>query len=152
MGSSSNRENIEPLDLKEQAILRTELLRQSTHSAELRFFHRLHCVLLVESGLNCSEIASIFGENSRTIGLWVDHFKQMGLDGLKEKNKAGRPRKCSHEQLQRLQQDLHQHPRTFAYNESHWNGVVLQQHLKQHYQIILSRRQCQRLLKKFQDE
>jgi transposase len=135
----SNKESL-------QAVLKAELQRLP----ESRLLHRLHCVLLVAEGHSCYEVACWFGENPRTVERWVHHANEYGIEGLRDEQKQGRSTKLRDDQRKRLQDNILTNPKELGYGRNAWNGVLLQTHLKRHYGIELSVRQCQRLLRQLQ--
>ena len=52
-------------------------------SAESRYDHRLHGVLLVAQGINCCRVAELLGDAPRTVEYWVRRFEQRGAIALR---------------------------------------------------------------------
>ena len=63
---------------------------------------------------------------------------------------TGRPSKVTDEMHKQLQDDVSRDPHQYGYNQDSWDGKLLQRHLKHCNDVILSVRQCQRLLHKLQ--
>jgi transposase len=99
----------------------------------------LHCVLLAGQGLSCYEVATLFGENPRTIERWVKEAERFGAERLKERKRGGRRPALERNALEALRQSLP--------GGATWTGRSLQSHLDRTYAVHLSIRQCQRLLK-----
>ena len=116
-------------------------------SAEARFLHRLHCVLLVLQGCSGQEVAEWHAADPSSVARWVRRFDESGLEGLREGRRSGRPGKLGSKHLQALGDDLSKPPDVFGYAKASWNGTLLAAHLKQQYGVSLSVRQCQRLLR-----
>lgn len=76
----------------EMAKLRDEI-RQS---AEARYQHRVHAVLLVAHGLNCSQVAALFGDSPRAVAYWRQRYQAHGTSGLRDEKRTGRPPKQDH--------------------------------------------------------
>src|SRR3954462_12542813 len=68
-------------------------------SQEARYDHRLHGVLLVAQGMNCSQVAELLGDSPRAVAYWVEKFEKKGLAGLQEGARSGRPSKLDADQL-----------------------------------------------------
>ena len=83
-------------------------------SEESRYDHRLHGVLLVAQGMNCPEVAKLFGDAPRTVEYWVRRLEAEGLAGLSEGERGGRPRRLSEKQLQQINAALRQMPRALG--------------------------------------
>jgi transposase len=120
---------------------------QLENSADARFLHRLHCVFLVRYGLGCSTVAKWFNYSPSTVARWVSHYNKFGVEGLKDAVKPGRPKVLNHDQLNRLRESIARSPRYAGYANAEWDGKCLQHHLETRYEISLSIRQCQRLLR-----
>ncbi len=134
------------LEVLNKAVLQSACKTETTRNCESRFLHRLHCVLLVAEGSSCYQIAAWFGEHPCTVERWVHYFQEYGVEGLKDEQKTGRPRKIRDDQLKRLQGEVSKNPFELGYDQNGWGGKLLQTHLQRRYDIELSVRQCQRLL------
>ena len=116
-------------------------------SGDLRFLHRLHCVLLASEGPGCYVVARWFGEDPRTIERWLNAFERHGPDGLKDRPHGGRPSRLATHGGPALEQEIAAAPRASGYDQARWNGALLAQHLEARHGIRLSARQCQRILR-----
>jgi transposase len=114
---------------------------------DARYDHRLHCVLLVASGLSCQKVAGLFGDSPRTLINWVRRFDRQGLAGLAEGNHSGRPTRLSAEQLEEVRAWVRQSPAVAGVEANLWDGKSLSACLRKHYEVQLSVRQCQRLFR-----
>lgn len=123
--------------------VKDEILR----SEESRYDHRLHGILMMCSGLNCYEVAELFGHSPRTIQGWAQRFEQSGFAGLQETPRPGRPSCLDHAQIQAIGQDLRRSPRDLDYGQNIWDGKLLSHHLSRKYGVSLGVRQCQRLFR-----
>jgi transposase len=133
------------LQIKDAAVMRIAIQQEIGRSEESRYDHRLHGVLLVTSGQSCPEVAELFDEDVRTVQRWVRRFEQDGFEGLREGERAGRPRSLDARQWQRLERDLRRSPREFGHEQNLWDGKLLGEHLRQRYRVRLGVRQCQRI-------
>ncbi|MCB1876647.1 MAG: helix-turn-helix domain containing protein [Chromatiales bacterium] len=120
-----------------------EWYRQETQrTAESRFHHRLHALLLVSIGHNVNDVAQWLGDNPRTVTRWMRRFQQQGPEGLWEGKRPGRPNKLSREQMDELRQTMKSN------GNDEWNGPQLAEFIHEHFDVDLSVRQCQRLLRR----
>lgn len=124
-------------------IIRKEFRR----SAEARYIHRLHGVLLVRLGLSTVKAGKLLGDPQRTVAHWMGQWKARGLDGLKDAGRQGRPTSLNQKQTRALADALLQSPEQFGLNGDAWTGPMVASFLKQRHAITLSSRQCHRLLK-----
>ena len=109
--------------------------------------HRLDGILLVSQGRSCQEVADLFGVDRRTVQRWVHSAYLHGLQGLVQRHRGGRPDTLSAAQLQSVQRDLRSLPTALGYAHREWSGKLLALHLRQHHQVEISVRTCQRMIK-----
>jgi transposase len=115
-----------------------------SESSRARLLHRLHSVALVAHGLSASEVGLIFNDSPRAVAYWVKRFKQDGLAGLEEESKPGRPPRISpthYKKLQSLVKDSQKSNKPIT-------AKVLAAYILKEFQIVLTIRQCWRILKR----
>ena len=66
---------MKPLTIADAASIVVGLQQEIQRSAESRYDHRLHGVLLVAQGLTCPEVGRLLGDAPRTVEYWVRRFK-----------------------------------------------------------------------------
>ena len=128
---------------RSRAVLQQEINRHQ----DARYDHRLHCVLLVASGLSCERVAGLFGDSPRTLVNWVRRFDHRGLAGLAEGNHSGRPARLSAEQLEEVRGLVRQPPSAAGLEANLWDGKSLAACIHQRYGLGMGVRQCQRLFR-----
>jgi transposase len=133
------------LQIEEASVMRIAIQQEISRSEESRYDHRLHGLLLVCNGQSCVQVADLFGEDRRTIQRWVTRFEALGLEGLREGERPGRPQRLSPQQWERLERELRGSPRELRFAQTMWDGKLLSEHLRRHYKVKLGVRQCQRL-------
>ncbi len=127
------------------------LVAGATHdSPELRYFHRLHVVLMVALGQSCYLVAQWFGHSPRSVERWVHAYQLRGSAGLMDHPHGGRKAAIDKGLSQQLISDLGHAPADWHYPQQRWSGKLLERHLRHRYQISLSLRHCQRLMRTFQ--
>jgi transposase len=126
-----------------RALLQQEISRHQ----DARYDHRLHCVLLVASGMSCEKVAALFGDSPRTLVNWARRFDGRGLAGLAEGNHSGRPTRLSAEQLEEVRSLVRRPPKDAEIDANFWDGKTLRFCLRKRYQVQMSVRQCQRLFR-----
>jgi transposase len=129
---------------------RRAVQQELRRSAESRYDHRLHGVLLVCQGHPCAAVAAWLGEHPATVQRWVHRFAARGCGGLREVPRPGRPGRLASADRAKAEQDLRASPRTLGYDQDRWDGQLLARHLRQHYGVRLGSRQCQRLLRRLE--
>lgn len=116
-------------------------------SEESRYDHRLHGVLLAAHGMSCYQVAEWLGQHPTTIERWVQRFEARGFSGLREGERAGRPRRLDDATWEKIEHDLRVEPRALGHSQNLWDGKLLSHHLHQAYGMELGVRQCQRLFR-----
>ena len=123
------------------------LLREILRTAESRYCHRLHALLLIASGKSRCEVGRILGRSPRTVQSWARRFDEGGLDGLREGDRLGRNATLDEQTQDRLAENLLLPPAQFGLEATQWSGGALRTHLSEQYGVSLGLRQCQRLLR-----
>ncbi len=136
-----------PLTLIMPEYSRAVLQHEINRHQDARYDHRLHCVLLVASGMSCEKVAGLFGDSPRTLVNWVRRFDLKGLAGLAEGNHSGRPTRLSAEQLEEVRGLVRQPPRVAEMDANLWDGKSLSACLQKRFGVQMSVRQCQRLFR-----
>ncbi len=126
--------------------IRSSIVQASLCSAEFRFLHRLHAVLLVSVGCSCYDVARWFGDDPRSVERWIHRYERGCLDGLRDQPRRGQAGRLTAFELGRLQYDVTREPNRTEYCQPHWSGKLLARHIGQQFGVALSERQCQRLL------
>jgi transposase len=139
---------MKPLRIADAEAAKTALRREIQRSAESRYVHRLHGVLLVCQGHTCAAVAAWLGEHPATVQRWVHRFAAGGCGGLREGPRTGRPGRLAAAGRAKAAQDLRAAPRALGYDQDAWDGQLLARHLQERYAIRLGPRQCQRLLRR----
>jgi transposase len=116
-------------------------------SAEARYDHRLHGLLLVAQGMSGHEVAQLLGDAPRTVAYWVHRFEEEGLAGLVDTERSGRPRRLTETQVEIIDSALRQQPSEFGLSGNLWDGKTLAALVQQQWNIELGVRQCQRLFR-----
>jgi transposase len=136
-----------PLTIADPAHMVLALQDEIRRSEDSRYDHRLHGVLLVAQGVNCTEVARLLGDCRRTVQYWVHHFEAQGLAGLREGERPGRPTRLNETQVKLASAALRLPPRDFGLEGNIWDGKLLSAYLEQEHGVALGARQCQRMFR-----
>ena len=136
------------LEIKDAEIMMMGIRNEIMRSAEARYNHRLHGLLLVCEGYSCYDVGNMLGHAPKTIENWVNHFEIKGFAGLHDEKRPGRSPRLNKSELHSVGQDLRKESRVFGYTQNFWDGKLLSYHLAHVYGIDLGVRQCQRLFHK----
>jgi transposase len=120
-------------------------------SKESRYDHRLHALLLAAMGMRVTMAARFLGDAPRTIQHWIRLYETQGFPGIQEDERSGRPARLSPDNLEVIAEALSQSPEAVGLASPKWDGKVLEEFIQNRFQIFLSIRQCQRLLRAFEN-
>jgi transposase len=137
------------LTIAEPSLIILGLQDEIRRSAESRYDHRLHGVLLVAEGMNCCSVAELLGDAPRTVEYWVRRFEVKGLAGLQEGARPGRPPRLTPSQIAALQAGLRKRPADFGLSGNLWDGKTLAAHIKRAHGVTLGARQCRRFFRQW---
>jgi transposase len=133
------------LTITDAATIVLGLQDEIRRSADARYDHRLHGVLLVAQGMTCPEVAELLGDAPRTIENWVRRFEHHGVAGLVDQERPGRPPRLTSAQLAQIEQVLHDPPSAVGLTGALWDGKTLAAYLQREFGVVLGVRQAQRL-------
>ena len=116
-------------------------------SAEARYDHRLHGLLLVAQGMSAREVALLLGDSPRTVAYWVRRFEAEGLAGIVDTDRPGRPRRLTERQMATIGAALRQRPAEYHLAGNLWDGKTLSEFVRRELEVSLGGRQCQRVFR-----
>lgn len=95
-----------------------------------------------------SELAKWFGVERKTIYNWLTRLEEQDLDSaIRDEQRTGRPRKLSEQQLSELEEILHNPPTEVGLDAPAWTTELLQEFLRNRFNIDYSPPSCRRLMK-----
>jgi transposase len=106
--------------------------------------HRLRSVRLVLGGLSAVKVGHKYGDSPRAVSIWVERFKALGEKGLVSSTRSGRPPKL----LSRQMKQLEQYVTTSRKKSLRVSGGTLVLIIKKKFRTTMTRRQCERILKR----
>lgn len=116
-------------------------------SADARYDHRLHGILLIAQGYTCPEVAKLLGDSVRTVENWVRQFEINGLAGLVDQDRPGRPKRLAESQLDEIKLVLREPPSAVGFDNHMWDGKTLSAYIDRIYSVTMGVRQAQRLFR-----
>ena len=116
-------------------------------SAEARYDHRLHGLLLVAQGMSARGVAQLLGDAPRTVAYWVRRFEADGLAGIVDTDRPGRPRRLTAQHLATIAVALRKRPAEYNLAGNLWDGKTLSAFVRREWEVGLGVRQCQRLFR-----
>lgn len=136
--------------IEKSAELAVAIERQLDRDKKSRLYKKLYTVLLVAKhpDNNCSEVARQLGYPTPTVARWVrsvcgnDGFD---LTGLEDKEKTGRRKRLTSDQLIIIYDALDKSPEDNPGKK--WTGKLLSDYIFQKFNVELQIRQCQKIIK-----
>jgi transposase len=118
-----------------------------------RATQRILAAISYKDGVTQQTLAERHGVSRRTIYSWMDRFSAESFEtttiarAATDEDRPGRPRWLSNEQQNELEQQLHEPPTEAGIDAPAWTPALLQQHLRDTFDVEYSRPSCRRLLK-----
>jgi len=101
---------------------------------------RIRMMILLKEGYKQKEVAKIMRTTERTVYTWKKRYEEDGIEGLKTKEKPGRKRKLSDEDMERLKDLLKQ--------KEYWTTRGVRNLIKIEFGIEYTLRHVARILRK----
>lgn len=114
-------------------------LKQVARREVGRVSERSRMILLSSRGYSIPEIATIFECDEATVRSWIERFEADGVAGLRDRPRAGRPRKADAVAREQIRLELEQGPARHGYRFGYWTLVTLGCHLADRCGLVLSR-------------
>lgn len=118
--------------------------RRSRDVAQAR---RLLAIALVLEGASRTEAAEAAGMDRQTLRDWVHRYNEEGIGGLLDRPRSGRPSRLSEQQKAELAALIEAGPDVAVHGVVRWRCVDLKDEIKAHFEVELSERQVERVLK-----
>lgn len=109
---------------------------------------RLIAAIAYKNGITQSELADWFDVERKTIYNWLTRLEDRDLErAIYDVDRPGRPRKLTEEQLDELEEILHNPPTAVGYDVPAWMTDLVQELIREQFEIEYSRPSCRRLMK-----
>lgn len=109
---------------------------------------RLMIAIAYKRGVTQTELAEWYDIERKTVYNWLTRFE--GVDDLvaaaRDRHRSGRPRKLSDTQEQQLASTLQRSPTDVGYNQSSWTPTLVQQYIREAFEVEYSVESCRRRL------
>ncbi len=126
---------------------RTLLRKNLEKDLRPEYIRRIEIMLMADSGHSQTEICQTLNCSQETARYWIFAAKTGQAHKWKELS-LGRPKRINEEYLARLKELVLQNPRDCGYAFSRWTAQWLSKHLAKEFDIEISDRHINRLLKK----
>jgi len=114
---------------------------------------RILAAVAYKDGVTQATIAERHGVSRKTVYSWLQRFAAGSLDGstvaeaATDADRPGRPRRLSGDQRDRLERRLQEPPTEAGLDGPTWTPALLQEHLREAFDVEYSRPSCRRLLR-----
>jgi putative transposase len=130
-----------PLTPEQQKCLRRQQRRTVGRVAE-----RIHYVLLFARGYPIDQIAALYQVDPRTVVSWLERYRTLGVEGLDDLPRSGRPRRASVVAAAEATRCLDASPVQVGSERTTWTRRLLQRHLQERLGCRLSLRTLGRMV------
>ena len=127
----------------DEILKEADAILASNEDAE--FHYKVTVVSIVLRGMSIKDVADSLSVDVRAVQKWVKAADEQGFDSLRPRTATGRPRLLTEEQKAWLKTAVHSAPETYGYNV--WDGKSVANLIKKKYDIGISVRSCQYLLR-----
>ncbi|MDH6059107.1 helix-turn-helix domain-containing protein [Chrysosporum bergii ANA360D] len=148
--SLSQGETFENYDIQEGKFLtafqRKALLKSLQTDLQPEYRRRIEIMLLADVGKSQSQICEQLGCSQEMARYWIG-LAEAGLAHKWNERPIGRPKIVNDQYLQRLRELVTHSPRDYGYAFTYWTAQWLSKHLANEFNIQISDRHINRLLK-----
>jgi transposase len=96
---------------------------------------KLFAMLQIAKGYSSRKLSEFYGTSFKQICNWANRFDVEGIKGLRMKPGRGRHSFLTEKQKNQLRDDLLKPPKDYGYKSVNWTGLVIREHIKQHYNV-----------------
>jgi transposase len=142
---------VKKTSISENAPTREQLLDAIRQCRSARLRDRLRGVLWLQEGVSVREVATRLHVGRNTPTRWVHQVNQLGIGGLADRHRPGRPPRLTPEHIEQLRVAIAGPPVQNGINEPEWNSRALAAFLTNTWGITYGKSQLHRLLARFKD-
>ena len=92
------------------AEVKLTLSEAQQHHPSSRTRHRAHAIQLSNKSYTLSQLADVFSVRSNTISQWINDWEMLGVVGLFDKPRSGRPTILTADEVERFRQHIDKNP------------------------------------------
>lgn len=122
-----------------------ELAKRSRDPRQIR---RLLALAAVYAGMSRADAAQVGGMDRQTLRDWAHRFNAEGLEGLRDRPRAGRPRQLTEAQMEELAEIVETGPDPATDGIIRWRRVDLKRVIEARFGVVYSERSISDLLAK----
>jgi len=120
---------------------------------DTRAVQRILAAISYKDGVTQQTLADRHGVSRKTVYSWMQRFSPETLEETTiaqaaiDEDRPGRPRRLTNTQQNKLEQQLNEPPTEVGIDAPAWTPALLQQHVRDTFDVEYSRPSCRRLLK-----
>ena len=110
---------------------------------------RLMIALAYCDGVPVGTLTERYGISRSTIYSWLDRFEADSIaDAIRDEPRPGRPPRLGDQEREQLARALETHPTEFGFSDESWTSELVQEYIRQQYQVSYSPGHVRRLIRK----
>lgn len=122
-------------------------LKEFAKKMNTRVYKRAQVILLSHKGYKAEEIAQILDFSCERVRYWINRYKKEGLDGLKDRERSGRPPKLHPEHIRYLFDIRQRSPHECGYHRREWTGRLLAIQLENNFGVKVCDERVRQILR-----
>ena len=111
------------------------LSKQALRDGAYRVANRLHAIALNMEGRTAPEIADVLKVHRSNVCLWLEHWREEGLEGILEGHRPGRPSPLSTPQRQQLADILESGPVAYGFSSGVWTCPMVARVIEEEFSL-----------------
>ena len=111
------------------------LSKQALRDGFYRVAGRLHAVALNMEGKTAPEIADVLKVHRSKVCLWLRHWQNIGMEGILEGHRSGRPPDLSERQRRELADVLESGPVAYGFTSGVWTCPMVGRVIEQEFSV-----------------
>lgn len=132
--------------LDEQSLAEIQRAMVADRQPEVR--RRATAIHMLHLGYTPSQVAEAMHIERKTLYRWLERWEEVGVAGLENQSRVGRPRKATPKYREAVAEALAQEPAAYGYSFAIWTLARLRDHLAQTTGIRLSVNRLREVLKR----
>jgi len=107
---------------------------------------RLYAVYQIAQGKDAKDLQDLYSTSHKSICNWVHRYNASGIEGLKDRPRAGRPCFLSDAQKSELAEVIQSNPSLYGYGTATWTGAPVIDFVKSRFGIEYKKAQIYNIL------
>jgi transposase len=136
------------LEITNKSVTRENLLKMAEKIPGAWIGLRIAAMLLILEGWKSTQVAALFDVSRWSVVKWIQKANELGIQGVNEGQRPGRPSQMSDDIEKDLEKALSQDPREFGLKRNRWDGVVVVEYLERVHGVKIKVRQAQRWIRR----